>query len=185
MKNKLSLIFAILIAVVLMGCKGNSGSPAGEMKLSKDASYAMGLSIGEDFKRTINEQNIPLNLNEFLKGISDGVKDKKARFTLEEAMMIAEQANEDLRLARSAAAEQDEIKFLAENASRPEITITDSGLQYLVITQTDGSKPTIEDTISMHGEIKLIDGSTFQSTAGGDPITLSFNDMFPGWSEGL
>jgi len=77
-------------------------------------------------------------------------------------------------------------KFLAENANRPEVKTTDSGLQYEVITEGKGKKPTATDVVKVHYKGTLVDGTVFDSSYDrGTPAVFPLNRVIPGWTEGL
>lgn len=77
-------------------------------------------------------------------------------------------------------------KFLAENAKRPEVKTTASGLQYEVIDSTLGQKPKASDTVRVHYEGTLIDGTVFDSSyKRGQSISFPLNGVIKGWTEGL
>ncbi len=77
-------------------------------------------------------------------------------------------------------------EFLAENAKRPEVKTTPSGLQYEVLTEGTGAQPTATDQVVVHYTGKLIDGTVFDSSVDrGEPATFGVTQVIPGWVEAL
>jgi FKBP-type peptidyl-prolyl cis-trans isomerase len=188
MKNKFWLVLAISIAMAVFGsCRDNNSNISAEgINLNKDASYALGMSIGSDFKENIIASGIIPDMDEFLKGIRDVMTDKKTRFNVMEAEEIINHAFSSIMQDRNAAAAQEEITFLAENSRKPGVRITSSGLQYEIITEGSGQKPSFNSTVVVHYEGSLIDGTVFDSSySRGSPAELPLDRVIPGWSEGL
>jgi FKBP-type peptidyl-prolyl cis-trans isomerase len=76
--------------------------------------------------------------------------------------------------------------FLAANKNKAGVQTTASGLQYQVITEGTGAKPTLEDTVLVHYTGKLLDGKKFDSSVDrGQPISFPLGNVIPGWSEGV
>jgi len=76
--------------------------------------------------------------------------------------------------------------FLAENAKKPGVITTASGLQYQVITEGSGASPSASDTVTVHYLGTTIDGKEFDSSyKRGAPATFPLNRVIPGWTEGL
>ncbi len=92
----------------------------------------------------------------------------------------------DLVLNMSAKAKEEGEKFLAENAKREGVKVTASGLQYEVMEATLGQKPKATDTVKVHYEGTLIDGTVFDSSyKRGESISFPLNGVIKGWTEGL
>jgi FKBP-type peptidyl-prolyl cis-trans isomerase len=87
---------------------------------------------------------------------------------------------------QNAGALQKEIDFLAENAKKPEIKITQSGMQYESLIEGNGPKPDKDSFVKVHYEGRLIDGTLFDNSYERQkPEIFALYDVIPGWSEGL
>lgn len=111
-------------------------------------------------------------------------KDKSAATETLPGVEVEETAQSNLPLPlKNAKAGQD---FLAENAKRDSVKVTPSGLQYEVLQEGTGAKPTATSTVKVNYEGKLIDGTVFDSSyERGEPISFPLNRVIPGWTEGL
>jgi FKBP-type peptidyl-prolyl cis-trans isomerase len=79
-----------------------------------------------------------------------------------------------------------DMKYLSQNKEKPGVITTDSGLQYSVIREGSGPKPAAKDTVLVHYEGKLIDGTVFDSSyARGQPAAFPLDQVIPGWTEGV
>lgn len=77
-------------------------------------------------------------------------------------------------------------KFLEENAKKEGVIVTESGLQYKVLTEGTGKSPAATDTVLVHYEGTLIDGKVFDSSyKRGEPIEFPLNRVIAGWTEGV
>jgi FKBP-type peptidyl-prolyl cis-trans isomerase len=187
--EKMNQTFGLLILaasiLVFSGCKGKTGAESvPEETLSKEASYAWGMNIGSSMKA----DNFFPNMDEFLQGVKDTLYDSQPRYTLEEAYQIFNEEYQLLAEKRMMANRAAEDKFLEENSKNPGIIVTDSGLQYMVIREGSGHKPSEESTVQIHYEGSLIDGTIFDSSyPGGEPTKLPLTGVMPGsgWTEAL
>jgi len=92
----------------------------------------------------------------------------------------------DFVLKASTKAKAEGEKFLEENAKRAGVKTTASGLQYEVLEATLGQKPKATDSVKVHYEGTLIDGTVFDSSyKRGEPISFPLNGVIKGWTEGL
>jgi len=92
----------------------------------------------------------------------------------------------DFVMNMSTKAKEEGEKFLAENAKREGVKVTPSGLQYEVLEATLGQKPKATDTVKVHYEGTLIDGTIFDSSyKRGESIEFPLNGVIKGWTEGL
>ena len=93
---------------------------------------------------------------------------------------------QELEQKIAGAAKEAGEKFLAENAKREGVKVTESGLQYEILEPSLGQKPKATDTVRVHYEGTLIDGTVFDSSyKRGESITFPLNGVIKGWTEGL
>ena len=159
-------------------------TPAPVLKSMVDsASYAIGVSVANFYKQQGMKQ---LNASLVSKAISDVLAGKKAlldEFQANNVMMrYINQASESKAKPNIEAG----TKFLAQNKSRPGIKTTPSGLQYEVIVEGKGPKPSATDSVTCHYAGTLIDGTEFDNSyKRGEPITFAVGGVIKGWTEAL
>lgn len=153
-------------------------------------SYALGLSMGNNFRSSGIEK---INEADFADGVKAVFSGEKPKMTYDEAKEEIRKFFEALeakqRVAAEAAGKVNEEAgkaFLAENGKRPEVKTTASGLQYEVIKEGDGAQPGPNDQVTVHYTGKLIDGTVFDSSVErGAPATFGVTQVIPGWVEAL
>jgi FKBP-type peptidyl-prolyl cis-trans isomerase FklB len=153
-------------------------------------SYALGLSMGNNFKASGIKE---INVADFADGVAAVFEGAAPKMTYDEAKAVIKEFFENMEAEQRAAAEKmGEVnavagkKFLAENGKRAEVTTTASGLQYEVLTAGTGAKPVATDSVTVHYEGKLIDGTMFDSSVErGEPATFGVTQVIPGWVEAL
>ncbi len=156
---------------------------AGELKTAEDKlSYSLGMMIGERVIKSY--QN--LNYDALMDGMKTQHKGAKTSLTMEQATQILSTYREKMTSKKSGPAKAVGEKYRAENAKRKEVKVTKSGLQYEVISSTEGAKPKATDTVSVHYKGMLINGTEFDSSyKRGQPASFPLNGVIPGWTEGL
>ena len=183
-------IFSILmitgaLCAGFLGCDANSknkSSSAAEENISKESSYVMGMTIGTNL---MNDKLIP-NMDEFFQGIRDVLSGAETRYTSEDASMILQQTFQTLGEQREENSRKEETEYLAENSKKPGIVVTPSGLQYEVINEGIGPKPTASNTVMVHYEGTLTNGHVFDSSHfQGQPAEINLAMVIPGFAEGL
>lgn len=156
--------------------------------LSTDAqkfSYGIGMNVGSSLAR----ENLDLDQDALVEGLKDILNGNEAKVSAEELQRVFAAVQEKQAQAQASAAEDNKKAgeaFLAENKTKDGITVTDSGLQYRVITEGKGDKPTASDTVTVHYRGKLINGTEFDSSyARGEPATFPVGGVVQGWQEAL
>ena len=146
-------------------------------------SYALGLSMGQNL---MGSGVTSLNYQDLAQGIEDVLTKQQPKITYQEAQQVLGQFFQKLEAKIAGAAKADGEKFLAENAKREGVQVTASGLQYEVLEATIGQKPKATDTVKVHYEGTLIDGTVFDSSyKRGESISFPLNGVIKGWTEGL
>jgi FKBP-type peptidyl-prolyl cis-trans isomerase len=188
MNNKSVKILSFLFAsVFIWSCNGKStASGAAQGKLDGNTSYALGMFFGADLKDWIDSSGMNPDIDEFVKGLKDNMTGGKTRISMEEVGELLDTAFNKLSEEKNAGAKQEENSFLAENAKKPGIKITSSGLQYEIVKETTGTKPLVNSTITVHYEGRLADGMVFDSSyERGFPWETNVSNVIPGWTEGI
>ena len=146
-------------------------------------SYALGLSMGQNLMGSGVEK---LNYQDLASGIEDVLSHNQPKISYQEAQQVLNTFFQELENKVAGAAKADGEKFLAENAKREGVQVTASGLQYEVLEPSLGQKPKATDTVRVHYEGTLIDGTVFDSSyRRGESISFPLNGVIKGWTEGL
>jgi len=153
---------------------------------AEKASYGIGLQMGEQLKANPFEG---LNLNSVFEGMKDAYAGSAFQVEIPEIQAAFEKINEEIQARREEEAKvlaAEGIAFLEENAKRPEITVTESGLQYEVLATGEGEKPTAESTVRVDYHGTLINGTVFDSSyERGQPAEFPVGGVIKGWTEAL
>jgi FKBP-type peptidyl-prolyl cis-trans isomerase len=168
----------------------DSGPQIAGLPTKKDkVSYMIGMQMGKSLEQVKDEVDVDV----IAKAIKSSVAGEKMLMDDKQAQQIAEAFGQEMQakqiakmMAEAKKNKEDGAKFLAENAKKPGVKTTPSGLQYQVITEGTGPKPKDSDVVKVHYKGTLLDGKTFDSSYDrGTPATFPLAAVIPGWREGL
>ena len=184
-------ISGLLLVLGLSACheKDTQSTKSAEtnamQELTTDAdkfSYALGMMIGERVLKQYGE----VDYNTLLEGMKAQHQDMETLMDLAEAGTTLEQQQQKASEAKGGEAIAKGEAFLKANADTDGVTVTDSGLQYSVMTDVEGAKPAATDSVTVHYRGTLLDGTEFDSSySRGEPATFQLNQVIPGWTEGV
>lgn len=153
-------------------------------------SYALGIGIGSQLAGMGAKE---LNIDDFAQAIKDVISGSELKVDNAEAQTLVQNFfQEQEAKQQAAAAEAGKAAkaageaFLAENGKKDGVVTLPSGLQYQVLKEGNGKKPSATDQVVCHYEGTLIDGTVFDSSYQcNQPATFGLNQVIPGWTEGV
>jgi FKBP-type peptidyl-prolyl cis-trans isomerase FkpA/FKBP-type peptidyl-prolyl cis-trans isomerase FklB len=200
------ILSAALLATLAAGCtkpadKAGAAKPAAETKEGtataipglptekEQVSYMVGMALAKQLEPMKEE----IDVDTISKAIKTSLAGGKLLLTEEQAQKIGENFGQKMQakqIAKMMADAKSNLeagqKFLAENAKKPGVQATASGLQYQVITEGKGAKPKPGDVVRVHYKGALLDGKEFDSSyTRGQPVVFPIDQVVPGWQEGL
>jgi FKBP-type peptidyl-prolyl cis-trans isomerase FklB len=172
-------------------------APAYTLKTQKEkASYAVGINIGTGMKR----QGLPVDPALVARGLRDAMAGGKTLMTQDEIKAALQQLQGDMMAKQQAMMKEQQEKahaagevnrkegdtFLAANKTKEGVTTLPDGLQYKILKEGTGPKPTATDTVTVNYRGTLINGKEFDSSyKGGQPVSFPVNGVIKGWTEAL
>jgi FKBP-type peptidyl-prolyl cis-trans isomerase FklB len=186
MKKVIVFIFCVACSAAAMAQPGKTTvvKPQPVLKtLNDSASYAVGVSVANFYK----QQGIKkLNTALVSRGINDILGNKKPLMDEAAANACMNTYMSRMQAEKSKPRIDSGNNFLAKNKNKPGVKVTASGLQYEVITEGTGIKPTAADSVTCHYKGTLLSGYEFDNSYNrGEPITFALGGVIPGWTEGL
>ena len=153
-------------------------------------SYALGLGIGQQLAQM---GATGLNVADFAQSISDVLEGRELKMSHREAQQLVQQyfAQQEERINKERMSQgkvhkEAGEKYLAENGKKENVITLPSGLQYQVLREGNGKKPSAKDSVKCHYEGFLIDGTVFDSSVQrGEPAVFGLQQVIAGWTEGL
>jgi len=152
-------------------------------------SYALGMNLGTN----LHKQSVPVDPNILLRGLKDALAGGKTALTEEQARAALMEVQNEMRKKQQAemqaageANKKEGDAFLAANKAKEGVVTLPSGLQYKILTQGTGPKPTATDSVVCNYRGTLINGTEFDSSyKRGEPATFPVSGVIKGWTEAL
>ena len=182
-----------LAAATLAGCSPRTTKPvptpasvpAPEPKpiVMDSVSYSLGLLMAQNLGKQgfdkIDGQSLGM-------AVEDVVSGNTPKISLTKAQQILEAYTSNRAAEQNEGVKEASEKFLEENAGKPGVKTTASGLQYMVLQEGSGKQPTASNEVVVHYEGTTIDGKVFDSSyKRGETISFPLGNVIPGWTEGL
>ncbi len=184
-KIVIGLIGVFLVTGTAFAAEKGTALKTEQQKLS----YAMGLDLGSYFKGLGEDFDLKI----LQQGMADSYTGEKTLMTAEEAAEVqqkfaARQQQQQIQKTVEMVTKNREAadKFLAENKNKDGVKVTKSGLQYKVIKEGKGKKPTVDDMVKVHYKGTLLDGTEFDSSyKRKEPAVFQVGQVITGWQEAL
>lgn len=162
-----------------------------------EAAAAYGIGYGFASNLLQQTQGLELDIDALVAGVQAAMEGEDSELTDEQinTAVQALQQKQQAAMAELQAEQQAEMEvtkaegaeFLAKNAEKDGVVVTDSGLQYEILSKTDdGASPTAADSVEVHYHGTLMDGTVFDSSVErGEPVEFPLGNVIAGWTEGL
>jgi FKBP-type peptidyl-prolyl cis-trans isomerase FklB len=150
-------------------------------------SYAIGFQIGARMAQQFNADELEIDADALTAAIRDVLTETDPAMSLEAMQQAMQKVQQEqmAALAAEAKANADRgLEFRDEYAKRDGVQATESGIHYRVLETGDGDSPTADDTVVVHYQGALIDGTEFDSSYNrGEPATFALEGIIEGWRE--
>jgi len=178
--RKLFIILCLIVPVLSLHARAIQENYR-ETEEKARVSYAFGILMGS------NLRTVPMDFDyeAFTEGFRATMENTGTQFSEQEAMEIVEATLQRTMESRNEDNRLREAEFLARNMELPEVNVTPSGLQYVIIEDTEGEKPNANSVVRVIYEGTFIDGSPFDSSDEEEGAYIPLGMVIPGWTEGL
>jgi len=182
------LIFSLIVPAIILLASCGGGKPNYKVSLKTEtdsASYYLGYSMGAQLANMDIEG---FNIDAMAKGVQEAIKQGKDvdQQKIQELQMFLNAYFMNLQTRTNEKSLKEGQDFLEANKKKQGVVTLPSGLQYKIVKEGSGVKPTREDVVDVVYHGSLIDGTIFQSSRdSGDTVTFAVGGVVPGFSEAL
>lgn len=171
-----------LLLIVLLPVFSAFAAPVELSTEAETVSYSVGYQVGGDFQR----QGWELNSDALVQGIRDAIDNVEPRLSPDEMNSILMNLKKKLVAEQQLTAKQENVAFLAENAKKAGVVVLPSGVQYLVLKEGSGKRPTLKDDVTIKYRLGRVKGKDLVTdTQSSEPKSYALNQVLPGLQEVL
>ncbi len=192
MGRKIAVCIVVMILSIPLTISAAEKQESKKKALKTDSeklSYAFGMDVGMALEKLPTE----IDIDFFIEGVLDTFKEKDTLLTAEQANEVRQahfkKEQEKQAMEREAIAKkniEEGKNFLEKNKKKKGVVTTESGLQYIIVKESDGPKPKETDKVKVHYRGTLIDGTEFDSSyKRNEPAVFPVNAVISGWTEAL
>lgn len=188
MQFKNLLLSMVAGAVVLASCNPSNSQQVSLKTMADSAAYAIGVDLGNNIKKNLPQAPGGKDLDQqiILKAFSTVMKGDSTLINAANAGAVTQAYFVKAQSQEGEKNKEAGQKFLADNGKRSGVTTTASGLQYEILKEGNGPKPTAESTVKVHYHGTTVDNEVFDSSVDrGEPVTFGLNQVIKGWTEAL
>ncbi len=189
---------AVIIIITILSSCNNQNVSKKELKSDIDTvSYVIGLDMAFKLKQNFSEVDEDLFMQGFMNGIDSTdilIENNKIEGVIRNFFQKKQFEQQEKQKAEAIKKVEEEfadvknegVEFLEVNSSKESVQITESGLQYIVLKEGSGDKPSANSKVKVHYHGTSIDGTVFDSSVDkGEPSEFFANQVIKGWTEGL
>jgi len=182
MKGKFIIALFPAVLFYISSCQQDVGKVS--LKTEHDTvSYIIGHNIGTNLASSPMTE---VNIHAITKGMAAAMAEEELFMDPQMANMLVSEYMQKLEMASTEGNLAEGVEFLEENKKRMGVTTTESGLQYEILVEGDGPKPTDTSNVTVHYHGTLIDGTVFDSSVErGESAQFGVTQVIAGWTEAL
>ncbi|TVR12955.1 MAG: FKBP-type peptidyl-prolyl cis-trans isomerase [Planctomycetota bacterium] len=151
------------------------------------AAYILGYHMSQQVMQQAQQADLDMGI--IMAGLAGGLQGQPPvvpQDTWQGVMQAYQQEMQETQRVTAAANRSAGEDHIAELSEQDGVTVTESGMAYEVLEEGDGASPSAENTVRVHYEGRLLDGTVFDSSiARGEPIEFPLGGVIAGWTEGL